>query len=99
VFYKGKVVACSEIRTKHIYAMWAPQNFLMWYVKLPLGFKRLIEAISDYDFPIDQILDLWRRLLVGVVHAVREVDTSIAPLTFAIRFSVEHRDETHRNSS
>jgi hypothetical protein len=45
MLYKAKVAVCSEIRTKHINAMWAPRRiFLMLnliYVKLPLGFKRL----------------------------------------------------------
>jgi hypothetical protein len=48
--YKAKVAVCSEIRTKHINAMWAPCRILecrtWWYVKLPLGFKRLI-CLSD----------------------------------------------------
>ena len=41
--YKVKAVICSEIRTKHwtqserIFECWA-----WWYVKKPLGFKRLI---------------------------------------------------------
>jgi hypothetical protein len=46
MFYKSKVAVCSEIRTKHINAMWAPRRIFgcyTWrYVKLPLGFKRLI---------------------------------------------------------
>jgi hypothetical protein len=30
MFYKAKVAVCSEIRTKHINAMWAPRSiFLM----------------------------------------------------------------------
>jgi hypothetical protein len=46
MFYKAKVAVYSEIRTKHINAMWAPRRIFeseTWsYVKLPLGFKRLI---------------------------------------------------------
>jgi hypothetical protein len=46
MFYKAKVAVCSEIRTKHTNAMWAPRRIFLcwtwWYVKLPLGFKRLI---------------------------------------------------------
>jgi hypothetical protein len=45
MFYKAKVAVCSEISTKHINAMWAPGRIFSchtcWYVKLPLGFKRL----------------------------------------------------------
>jgi hypothetical protein len=45
MFYKVKVAVCSEIRTKHINAMWAPRRifycYTWWYVKLPLGFKRI----------------------------------------------------------
>jgi hypothetical protein len=45
MFYKAKVAVCSEVRTKHINAMWAPRRiFWCWtwaYVRLPLGFKRL----------------------------------------------------------
>jgi hypothetical protein len=45
MFYKAKVAVCSEIRTKHMNAVWAPcRIFLMLnlvYVNLPLGFKRL----------------------------------------------------------
>jgi hypothetical protein len=26
MFYKAKVAVCSEIRTKHIYVMWAPRR-------------------------------------------------------------------------
>jgi hypothetical protein len=38
MFYKAKVAVCSEIRTKHINAMWAART--IWsYVKLPLGLK------------------------------------------------------------
>jgi hypothetical protein len=29
MFYKAKVAVCSEIRTKHINAMWAPHTFLI----------------------------------------------------------------------
>jgi hypothetical protein len=39
MFYKAKVAVCSEIRTKHINAM---------YVKLPLGLKRLKVKQSHY---------------------------------------------------
>jgi hypothetical protein len=46
MFYKAKVAVWSEIRTKHVNAMWAPRRifecYSWWYVKLPLGFKRLI---------------------------------------------------------
>jgi hypothetical protein len=31
MFYKAKVAVCSEIRTKHINAMWAPRR--IFYVK------------------------------------------------------------------
>jgi hypothetical protein len=45
MLYKAKVAVCSEIRTKHINATWAPRRsfhcYICWYVKLPLGFKRL----------------------------------------------------------
>jgi hypothetical protein len=45
MFYKAKVAVCSETRTKHINAMWAPRRIFecgaWWYVKLPLGLKRL----------------------------------------------------------
>jgi hypothetical protein len=47
MFYKAKVVVCSEIRTKHINAMWAPRR-TWWYVKLPLGFKML--SLSQATF-------------------------------------------------
>jgi hypothetical protein len=47
MFCKAKVAVCSEIRTKHINAMWAPRRMFYcqtWsYVKLPLGFERLRE--------------------------------------------------------
>jgi hypothetical protein len=53
MFYKAKVALCSEIRTKHINAMWAPRRiFECWtwpYVKLPLGFKRLNAAQGSYE--------------------------------------------------
>jgi hypothetical protein len=46
MFYKAKVAVCSEIRTKHINAMWAPWIIFeceaWWHVRLPLGFKGLI---------------------------------------------------------
>jgi hypothetical protein len=45
MFYDAKVAVCSEIRTKHINAMWAPRRIVecqtWWYVKLLLGFRRL----------------------------------------------------------
>jgi hypothetical protein len=45
MFYRAKVAVCSEIRTKHINAMWAPRRILerrtWWCVKLQLRFKRL----------------------------------------------------------
>jgi hypothetical protein len=45
MFYKAKVAVCSEIRTKHINAVAAPcrifECYTQWYVKLPVGFKRL----------------------------------------------------------
>jgi hypothetical protein len=45
MFYKAEVDVCSEIRTKHINATWAPRiifEYQTWsYVKLPLGLKRL----------------------------------------------------------
>jgi hypothetical protein len=54
MLYKVKVAICSEIRTKHINAMWAPCIIIVhvhstiivecqiwWYVKKPLSFKRL----------------------------------------------------------
>jgi hypothetical protein len=51
MFYKAQVAVCSEIRTKHVNAMWAPRRifecWIWWYVKLPLGFKRLGE---DHPF-------------------------------------------------
>jgi hypothetical protein len=63
MFYKVKVAVCSEIRTKHINAMWEPcrifECWTWWYVKLPLGFKRLNEWLhivgSSYTTCI-----LWR---------------------------------------
>jgi hypothetical protein len=55
MFYTAKVAVCSEIRTKHINAMWVPCIILecrtWWYVKLPLGFKRLIEVTHYAIFP------------------------------------------------
>jgi hypothetical protein len=51
MFYKAKVAVCSEVRTEHINAMWAPHRIFeceaWWYVKLPLGFKRLSDAERD----------------------------------------------------
>jgi hypothetical protein len=45
MLYREIIAVCSEIRTKHINAMWAPRRIFecstWWYVKLPLGFKRL----------------------------------------------------------
>ena len=44
--YKAKVAVCSEIRTKHSAQSERHVEFLnvkpWWYVKKPLGFKRLI---------------------------------------------------------
>jgi hypothetical protein len=45
MFYKAKVAVCSDIRTKHIKAMWAPRRIFNFkpglVLKLPIGFKRL----------------------------------------------------------
>jgi hypothetical protein len=44
--FTAKVAVCSEICTKYIDAIWALCRIIecwtWWYVKLPLGFKRLI---------------------------------------------------------
>jgi hypothetical protein len=51
MFYKAKVAVCSEIRTKHINAIWAlwriTECWTWWYVKLPLGFKTLSDKEAE----------------------------------------------------
>ena len=46
MMYKAKVAVCSDIRTKHSTQSERHVEFLnvktWWYVKKPLGFKRLI---------------------------------------------------------
>ena len=46
VMYKAKVAACSDFRTKHSTQSEHLVEFLnvkpWWYVKKPLGFRRLI---------------------------------------------------------
>ena len=50
MMYKAKVAVCSDIRTKYSMQSERHVEFLYvkpwWYVKKPLGFKRLI-----YHFP------------------------------------------------
>ena len=45
---KGKVAVCSDSRAEHIKAMWSAFRILgfenLWYVKLPIGFKRLSQG-------------------------------------------------------
>jgi hypothetical protein len=58
MFYKAKVAVCSEIRTKHINAMWAPRNFFLilnlvvckitarlWKVNVALGPFVFVSAV------------------------------------------------------
>ena len=46
---KAKVAVCSDIRTKHSTQSERHVEFLevkpLWYVKKPLGFKRLIQNL------------------------------------------------------
>jgi hypothetical protein len=46
MMYEAKVAVCSDIRTKHSTQSERHEEFLnvrpWWYVKKPLGFKRLI---------------------------------------------------------
>jgi hypothetical protein len=55
MLYQAKVAVCSDIRTKHINAAWAlPRicgRYSWWWVKLPLGFKRLNTSII-YNYVI-----------------------------------------------
>jgi len=48
--YKAKVAVCSEIRTKHSTQSEHHVEFLnvktWWYVKEPLGFKRLMKDVA-----------------------------------------------------
>jgi hypothetical protein len=52
--YKAKVAVCSDIRTKHSKQSEHHVEFLnvkpWWYVKKPLGFKRLETAGSE-EYP------------------------------------------------
>jgi hypothetical protein len=76
MFYKTKVAVCSAIRTKHINAMWAPCRifyFQTWrYVKLPLGFKRLMISRSQWRRRLGhgsaaaRLLHLWVRIPPGI---------------------------------
>ena len=47
MIYKAKVAVCSDIRTKHSTQSERHVEFFnvkpWWYVKKPLGFKRLME--------------------------------------------------------
>jgi hypothetical protein len=58
MFYKATFAVCSEICIKHINAMWAPHRIFQcltwWYVKLPLGFKRLINVIYKSHYSATQ---------------------------------------------
>jgi hypothetical protein len=53
MLYKVKEAVCSEIRTKHIKAMSAAcrifECYTGRYVKLPLGFKRLISVHKEKE--------------------------------------------------
>ena len=53
MLYKAKVAVCSDIRTKHSTQSEGHVEFLnvkpWWYVKKPLGFKRLMYAVPDHD--------------------------------------------------
>jgi hypothetical protein len=50
MLYKAKVAVCSDIRTKHSTQSERHVEFLnvkpWWYVKKPLGFKRLIKDVT-----------------------------------------------------
>ena len=50
MLYKAKVAVCSDIRTKHSTQSERHVEFLnvepWWYVKKPLGFKRLIPLLA-----------------------------------------------------
>jgi hypothetical protein len=65
MLYKAEVAVCSEIRTKHINAMWAPWIIFeceaSWYVKLPLGFKRLMFLQHSIDLPSTAGFPIFRR--------------------------------------
>jgi hypothetical protein len=46
MFYEAKLAVCSEIHAKHMNEKRAPcrvfRCYTWWYLKLPLGFKRLM---------------------------------------------------------
>jgi hypothetical protein len=47
---KAKFAILSEIHTKHTNPMWSQcriiECYTLWYVKLPVGFKRLISQFT-----------------------------------------------------
>jgi hypothetical protein len=47
MFYKAEVAVCSEIRTKHINAMWAPRSMLMLNLVLCKVTARLGTPVAD----------------------------------------------------
>jgi hypothetical protein len=53
MLYKAEGAVCSDIHTEHINAAWALRRifgcYSRWYVKLPLGFKRLIKTGIHLD--------------------------------------------------
>jgi hypothetical protein len=61
MLYKVKVAVCSEIRTKHSTHFFECSTW--WYVKKPLGFKRLIK-IRVFDYQVKRI--------VGTLLTVRD---------------------------
>ena len=52
MMYKVKVAVCSDIRTKHSTRSERHVEFLnvkpWWYVKKPLGFKRLSDSCAQH---------------------------------------------------
>jgi hypothetical protein len=63
MFYKAKVAVCSDIRTKHINAMWAPRRiFLVLNLVVCKVTARLWKVNVIFDSPSSLKLFTWKNI-------------------------------------